>query len=403
MKKLTDAFVKTVTAPEKGRVELRDSEVRGFALRVTDRGAKSWVFIHNFNGSRGKVTLGSYPELSLADARKQARQHRGEVARGEEPGAAKRTARAAKTIGEAADDYIERWAKPNKRTWKQDAWAFKKYVLPYWASRKLVDITRADVINLLDHIADGAPIQANRVRALLSKFFRFAISKALCEANPVRDTERPTKERPRQFELTPAQIRQIWKSIREIDAQLDAGCVRDFYHLSFLTCARRGELLGMLWSELDLDSAVWVLPGSRTKNGQPWSVPLPPTAVAILHARKAASTAPFVFADKNGAPYKASAMVYRHEQFTKKVGVAFRIHDVRSIVSTQLSKQMGVQDSVIDRILNHLPTSVTGRHYNRNKYEPEHRRALLHWDSWLQGIVEPRGEVVPFPSVAVAS
>src|SRR5262249_675694 len=152
------------------------------------------------------------------------------------------------------------------------------------------------------------------------------------------DTERPTKERPRQFELTPAQIKQVWKGICEIDAQLDAGCVRDFYHLSFLTCARRGELLGMQWSELDLDSAVWSQPPNRVKNAQAWRVPLSPTAVDILRARQAvAGSSAFVFVDKNGAPYKAAALVFRHLQFTKKVGVVFRIHDARSIATSQLS------------------------------------------------------------------
>jgi hypothetical protein len=81
MRKLTDAFVKTVLAPEKGRIELRDSEIPGFALRVTENGAKSWVLIYHFHGRKGRVTLGSYPELSLADARKQARQARGDVER----------------------------------------------------------------------------------------------------------------------------------------------------------------------------------------------------------------------------------------------------------------------------------------------------------------------------------
>jgi integrase len=400
MRKLTDAFVKTLAAPGKGRIEVRDAEIPGFALRVTEKGAKSWILIYHLRGRKCRLTLGSYPELSLADARKRARQHRGEVERGEDPAAIKRSARAAQTVGEAAAVYIERWARPNKRSWEGDQWMFGKYVLPYWQDRKLREITRADVIDLLERVAKTTPVTANRVRALLSKLFSFSVSQALCDTNPVRDTARPTKENPREFSLTPAQIRTVWKSVVELEDER----VRAFYKLAFLTCARRGELLGMTWPEIDLDAALWSLPVERAKNGRAWRVPLPPTAVAVLHERKARTgESRFVFADEQGTPLPHWALEAAHYAFVKRIGFRFRIHDARSISCTQIA-EMGAAPDVLDALLNHLDSrSVTRRHYDRYTREPEHRRALLRWDNWLQGIVEPRGEVVQFPSVAAAS
>jgi integrase len=399
LKKLTDAYVRTVAAPKTGRIEARDLETPGFALRVTENGAKSWVLIYYFNGRKTRLTLGGYPEMSLADARKQAREHRSEVENGKDPAAKKRSAQAAQTVGEAAEVYIERWAKPNKRTWAGDQWMLNKHVLPHWRDRKLRELQRADVIDLLERVAKNAPILANRVRALLSKLFRFAISQALCDFNPVRDTMRLAKENPREFSLTPAQIRTIWKAVNELENDR----ARDFYRVSFLTCARRSEVLGMQWDELDLDAALWSLPVERMKNGRAWRVPLPPTAVAVLRERKERTgESSFVFADQNGELLKPGGLRFAHCAFTKAVGISFRVHDIRSISCTQIA-EMGAPPDVLDALLAHVNPGTTRRHYDRYTREPEHRRALLRWDNWLQGIVEPRGEVVPFPSVAVAS
>jgi integrase len=400
MKKLTDAYVRTVAAPKTGRIEVRDSETPGFALRVTENSAKSWVLIYYFNGRKTRLTLGAYPEMSLADARKHARERRSEVENGKDPAAEKRIAQAAQTMEETAEVYIERWAKPNKRTWAGDQWMLNKYVLPYWRDRKLREIQRADVIDLLERIAKDTPIQANRVRALLSKLFRFAISQALCDFNPVRDTVRLAKESPREFSLTPVQIRTIWKGIGELENER----VRDFYKLAFLTCARRGELLGMTWAELDLDASIWSLPVERMKNGRAWRVPLPPTAVAVLRDRKArAVESPLVFANKEGESLKPGGLRFAHCAFTEAVGIPFRVHDIRGACVTQIAATMSAPPDVLDAILAHLSPSVTRRHYDRYTREPEHRRALLRWDNWLQGVAEPRGEVVQLPSVAVAS
>jgi len=398
MKKLTDAYVRTVVAPKTGRIEIRDSELHGFALRVTENGAKSWVLIYYFNGRKTRLTLGAYPEMSLADARKQARECRRKVENGKDPAAEKRSAQAAQTVSEAAEVYIERWAKPNKRTWAGDQWMLNKHVLPYWRNRKLREIQRVDVIDLLERVAKDAPILANRVRALLSKFFRFAISKALCDTNPVRDTERPTKESPREFSLTPAQIRAVWQEVCE----LESGRVRDFYKLAFLTCARRGEILGMRWDELDLDEGLWALPVERMKNGRAWRVPLSPTVLVVLRERRArAGELPFVFAGEDGERLKPGALRVAHCALTQAVGICFRVHDIRSISVTQIA-EMGTPPDVLDALLAHVNPGTTRRHYDRYTREPEHRRALLRWDSWLQGIVEQRGEVTHLRSVAAA-
>jgi len=159
----------------------------------------------------------------------------------------------------------------------------------------------------------------------------------------------------------------------------------------------------MTWDEIDLDTAIWSLAAERTKNGRAWRVPLPPTAVAILRARKerACGRPALVFADENGNPLKRGTQAFKHEMFIKQLGIPFRLQDARSVVVTHASEQQGTPADLLDRMLNHVTGGITAKHYNRNTREPEHLRALLRWDAWLNGL-EQRGEVVQFPSVSAA-
>jgi integrase len=378
MKKLTDADVKSLKAPEHGRIELRDSDVRGLAIRVTERGAKSWVLWYWNPAAKRKrrLTLGEYPAISLAKARELARKHKNTIAEGGDPAVAKQiatTQQAPKTVGEAMALYVEESKRNKQRSWKNKMWLARKHLLPVWRSRLLQDITRANVVELLNRIARaehrGRPTKgtaANRVASLLSGLFSWAISQALCDVNPVRDTRRPTEEQPREFTLPGDQVRKIWRVVKTLE---DAR-VRDFYRLTFLTCGRRGEVLGMRWDDLDLDEGVWTVPRARTKNKQVWRVPLTSTALSLLRERKAASTSDFVLAGGGGLRdglLKREALFKHHRKLLRLLDAAgvnyrsagqedeaplvFRGHDCRGLCATHLGAR-SFPEAVIDRVLN---------------------------------------------------
>lgn len=394
MKTLTDIDCKNLgPAPEGKRVEVRDAMVPGLALRITDNGAKSWVLIYFFGGRKRRLTLGTYgphPGITLSEARNMGRKAIAKVLRGEDPGATKAAARAAQTIGEFAKEYME-WAKeptgplkrPRKRSWKDDHYMLDVDVAP-WNARKIQDITRADAIKLLDGIRKRAPIKANRVRSLLSGFFTLAREKGLIEHNVMRDIK-AEREAPREFQLTPEQVHTLWDGIEGL---ADDPELRDFYKMAFFTLARRTEVLGMRWDELDLEAGVWVLSAERTKNKRAWRVPLSPSATALLRERKARSTSERVFDAQGRGLLKKSTLWNHHRAFVAKVGIEFRCHDTRSIGISQIA-QWNYDSAVLDVCLAHVTRGITARHYDRFKREPEHRRALERWASWL----ENRGEV----------
>jgi len=420
MKRLTDADVKSLKAPQLGRLELRDLEARGLTIRVTEKGSKSWVFWYWDPTAKRKrrLTLGGYPAISLAAARDLVREHKRTISAGGDPAATKQTEQAPKTVGEAMALYIEEGRRNNKRSWRGEVCLSNKHVLPVWRNRLLRDITRANVVELLNRIVKaeyrGRPtkgVAANRVASLISGLFSWCISQALCDVNPVRDTKRPTDEQPREFILPGDQVRRIWRVVNTLE---DAR-VRAFYILTFLTCARRDEVLGMRWNEIDLEAGLWVVPGARTKNKHAWRVPLTSSALSLLRERKDESASEFVLTGKGGRSdglLKRTWLTKHHHklldlllgaQINYRCGdLAFRGHDIRSLCASQLG-EWGVPEPAIDKVLNHSSRGITRKFYNHHDYFPEHQRALIRWENWLNG-VEQRGEVVPlFPGVAAAS
>jgi hypothetical protein len=175
--------------PRAKRYDILESDGQGFGVRVAPSGHKSWIYLYHHGGRLRRMTLGTYPNITLADAHKAQAGARAAVKQGKDPAASHVQARfealRAPTVAQLADVYLERWAKPHKRSWREDERILTKDVLPVWGRRKASEIRRRDVIALLDDIHDrGAPIQANRTLACIRKMFNFALQRDLVESNP---------------------------------------------------------------------------------------------------------------------------------------------------------------------------------------------------------------------------
>jgi hypothetical protein len=247
--KFTDRSVRAIDPPPSGQIEYFDTDRKlpGFGLRVSAGGARSWILLYRFGGRPRRLTLGSYGLLGLADARARAREALGAVLSGRDPAGTKRAARRAPTFADLADEYIERHAKPNKRTWLGDVRMLRRYVPPDWRWMKAADITRQDVRDLLDGMVPKTPIMANRVLALLRKVYNFGLSRDMVAVSPCLGIERPVPERQRDRVLTYEELRRVWQAAGEEDAR-DGALVK----LLLLTAQRSGEVRALAWGDLDL-------------------------------------------------------------------------------------------------------------------------------------------------------
>ena len=211
--KITDQQARHLK-PQAKRFEVMEGN--GFGLRVFPTGRKSWVFFYRFDGRLRRMTLGTYPAMSVKQAHAAHGKALADLDRGIDPGAVavttRRETRLAATVAALAEEYLEKWAKPRKRSWAEDARILKLDVLPAWGRRKARDITRRDVILLLDGIVErGAPIAANRTLEITRKMFNFAIARDLLSENPCSLVDPPGEERQRTRRCEPGRGRSSFR------------------------------------------------------------------------------------------------------------------------------------------------------------------------------------------------
>jgi integrase len=394
---LTDAVVKSVKPAVDHIRTLRDGHPKsgGLELRVFPSGQKSWAIRYRVGRRQRRLTLGDANILPLGGkngARELARQAMLRVSKGEDPAEAKHEHRDADTVEQFAEIYMERHAKTKKKSWRNDRAILNADILPLWRHRLLKDITRRDVRDLLNAVVDrGAPIHANRVRACLSKLFKFAITEDVVEANPVADVPKPSAERIRQRVLSVEEIRVFWEFTATMDPKL-----RALWRSRLLTAQRpQGEVAQMQWGEVDLEGGWWTIPSTKSKNRLQHRVPLPAPVVHLLKEIR----------PKNDPKPEAFVFAGITRDSQVRTGTAFPLpdfqpRDLRKTARTRMAED-GVPEEWCEAVLNHKRPGLIGT-YNLHRYDAEKRQAFDQWSRRVDAIVSnaPGSRVLPFAKFA---
>jgi integrase len=406
---LTDSFLKNVRATDDqlGRTDYRDAKTPGLVFRVS-KSAKSWSVIYRrkSDGKRRRVTIGEYPDFSLADARTEAKEINAKVARGEDPAKAKKrpSPTRPRTFGELAKRYVENHAS-QKRSGFDDERRLNKNVLPDLEGEPLEAIERADITSILDRIVErGAPIEANRTFAVIRKVFNWAIEKGYMEAVPITKMKMPAMAQSRSRILTDEEIRIFWRRIiakTKMDWEM-----RAVLKLCLLTGQRVMEIAGAKRSEIDLIKNEWHMPGARIKNAvSVHIVPLSPLARLIfVKAMKRSKSDEFIFPSRiTGQPMvkTAPSKAVKRNEVVFGFDEPFTPHDLRRTLASGLG-QLGFNRLIQDKVLNHITADRSiSAVYDRYAYLKEKREALETWADHLQMIVfdKPRAVVVSALSV----
>lgn len=412
MKKLTLTAIRQFPRPVKGFTEFSVGSVTGLRVRVMASGIRSWVFKYKQGGKLNVITLGRVEGMPVKDAEHEAHRLRNLIAAGRDPVAEQRQERErlererleAARVQEAnplfsafAADFIERYAKRNKKSWQEDERELRLHILPVLGELRLQDIKRRDIVVCLDAMRDGGiTTRSNRTRSLLHKMFNWAISKALIEYNPVTHTER-LKEKSRDRVLTDDEIRRLWAGTGDTMSGLALRFV-------LLSAKRPGEVMGLRWSDIRDD----VIRLDNTKNGTADMVPVSAGLWAVLDdVRKLAGVAlsgssnGFVFTGKGGKALADGTMrqTMRRIDWDGELSTHPHPHDLRRTAATTVSR-LGHGRIVISKLLNHVDSSVDGI-YDRWGYMPEKLKALDDLWAEVQRIVGLN--VLVFPSVANAA
>lgn len=399
--KFSDRYIKKLKPREK-RFEVLEGN--GLTLMVYPSGVKTFFYVFKMDGKNHRLRLGTYPHCSLGDARNKHGKAWAQRRNGINPVLEHRRANderlKAPTIKQLANDYLEKYAKVHKRSWKNDEQILEKDVLPAWGDRKAEDIRKRDVIALLEAIVDrGAPNQSGQVLKIVRRMMNWAVERDILESSPCHLVKPLAPAVKKERALTAEEIRTFWRAL-DADGVRIADSMRRGLRLILVTGQRPGECLGMVGEELD--GKWWTLPPERTKNKREHRLWLSPLALELIGSapesgpvfpappKKDPETGEILppgIMDK-AAPARAVSRMRkpRGKEKTPLLTIPpFTPHDLRRTAATHLGA-MGYGNDQIGRLLNHVDGTVTAV-YNRHKYNDLIQKMLSAWEKRLQKIL----------------
>ena len=382
---LTDRFLKSMTPPEAGRLEVSDTKRTGLRFRLTAAGKATWIFEKRLrDGPKRKFPLGTWPAVSLAAARKEALEIEAETARGID------------RIAEAEKQRLsDEAAKAHRRSVREVLNTYAELHLSSLRTgeerRRQLETALADVMHtsidelatatlqkaIDDKLAEGRAVYANRIRAALRAFTRWAWQRSYLTEDVGARIGKATKEQARDRVPSLDEVRTIFNTCDEL-----GGLWGPLFKLLVLTGQRRSEIVELRWDEVDLERARIVKGGGETKNAKAHITHLSSPALNILAARVGERSG-YVFTTTGETP--VSGVSKAKARLDKLLGddvAPWRIHDLRTALATALA-EAGEPEGVVDRILNHSASgsapSAVARVYQQSDLLPQRARALDHW------------------------
>jgi integrase len=411
--------------PEGKRLRIWDKHTSGLGVRITSKGGKSFFVVRRIKG-RGaapvSIVLGSYPDMSLSEARERAGDLLRDLRRGVDPRERAAEERKAKAEAEAteqarkvnvfanvAETFINRYV-ASKRTAGPIGRLVRREFISRWGGRPITEIGRGDVITMVEEIAEDSPSAAHQALIYARLLFDWAIERDIyglksSPCHPIKVSRLiPNLPKRRQRVLEANEVRLVWHAVWPANAtSQDVYPTGQFIRLLLVLGCRRGELGDMTWDEVDLTKATWVLRGDRTKNGDPRIIPLPRLAIDILAAMPR-FTGPFVFSTTYGRrPISGFAKIklVLDRRIRKLNAITsmpdWRLHDLRRTMRTNLSAIPTIAPMVAELMIGHRQRGIAAV-YDLHAYEAEQRAGFEAWCTRLTSIVgsPEAGNILPF-------
>lgn len=407
-------------APAAKRVEKFDRLAPGLAVRVSDRGRKSWIAHFRFDGQTRKMALGDWPAMGVESARTEMQRVRELAQAGVDPRQQRERDREQErqqaaaqdaelqTFSDLAEQYIARECRRLKRGHEIES-VIRRRLIPAWGDRAITTIRKRDAIRLTDALVDeDHHAAALKLHEVVKRVFRWAAQRDEIEVTPFQDWPPPTEKTRRQHVLSHAEMRVLWQAWTQQGYPMGS-----LAKLLLLTGVRRGEAATMEWCELDSVEAPtrWVVPGAKTKSKRDFLVPLPRPARELV-AELPRFGGPHVFTTTGGERPVSGFSKGKDRAHELANCIAddldldrprpFRWHDLRRTVRTELPR-LGVSEDVAERVLDHAKDPLTAT-YNVYRYEAEKVDALERWGAEVVRIAEggdPGGNDEPAPSNVV--
>jgi integrase len=406
---LTDAKIRKAKPTEKTQ---RLFDGGGLYLEISPAGGRwwRWKYRRPVTKKENRLSFGTYPEVGLADARARRDAARKLLAAGIDPGEQRKaeTAAGSERAANSFEVIAREWFAKQSPTWAPSHGSriidrLERDLFPWIGGRPIADITAKELLATVTRIADrGAVETAHRALQNCGQVFRYAIATGRTERNPAPDLRGalpPVKPNHLAAITAPSEIGGLLRAIESYQGSFITKCA---LRLAPLTFVRPGELRQAEWSEIDLASAEWNIPGPKMKMGEPHLVPLSPQAVDILrelHALTGGGRYVFPSPRTNTRPMSNMAVV----SALRRMGYAkdeMTGHGFRAMARTVLDQELGFRIDYVEHQLAHNVRDPLGRAYNRTTHLPERRKMMAAWANYLDQLRDNTGNVLPFKRTA---
>lgn len=379
--------------PKAKRYKLFDSD--GLFMIVTPTGRKWWRFRHRIGGKERQMSLGTYPDISLSQARDRRNEARRKIANGIDPIAERKAQKVAKAQDENTFEVVAReWHDKFSPTWTPGhantiLRRLEFNVFPWIGSQPTIKIKAPELLMVLRRIESRGAIEtAHRVRSICGQVFRYAVATGRAERDPAADLRGalpPTKPKHLAAITDPKQVGGL---LRAIDGYKGSFVTKSALKLAPLLFVRPGELRQMEWAEIDWDAAEWTIPTEKMKTNRPHLVPLSRQAMVILsEINPLTGNGRYVFPSprtpkrpmsNNGVLAALRRMGFEKGEMTG--------HGFRAMARTILDEVLHVRPEFIEHQLAHAVKDPLGRAYNRTSYLPERKEMMQKWADYLDSL-----------------
>lgn len=398
--KLTDTACKSAKPKEKP-YKLADGE--GMFLQVMPHGSKLWRLKYRFGGKENLLSLGAYPETSLAEAREKRITLRKILKEGKDPSFEKKEQKRQSLLnaGNTFETITREWHEHNKPRWtdnyaKDILHRMEMDVFPEIGSRPIRSITPPQVLDAMRKIETrGAHEIARRSLQCCGQVFRYAVATGRAETDPTRDLKGALKsfKKGHYAALEAKDLPKFLKTLEHNEARLYPQTLRAL-RLLMLSFVRTGELINATWDEFDLEERQWNIPAERMKMRKPHIVPLSKQAVAILKEQKEL-TGQWKWVFPNQVRPKSPMSNNTVLMALRRMGYQGKMtgHGFRALAMSTIKENLGYRHEVVDRQLAHAPRNQVDKAYDRAAFLSERKKMMQDWANYLDAIAS-HGKVV---------
>lgn len=406
-KNFTDTYIKSLKPKSVRYEEFRDG---GFGIRVTPKGMKTWLYRYKINNQRHFITLGYYPAMSLADAKKRFVEL-SDIRKGgcnPKDHVQEELYQEQNTVKNLVLSWYDNYIIKHRTRPDQIQQLINADIIPLLGDKSLDKLKTREITHALDKIVSrGASVHANKVLAALKQAFNYAVSRGIMPQNPaihIRSRDIGGIEKPRERYLSLNEIKTLWHFL-DSDQHNVSLQIKNAIKIILLTGVRTGEIREAKWSEFDFRNALWTIPAARTKTNIVMRIHLCELTQHVLLELKNTYPTEFVICGADGqSALSDRALPKAVLRFQERLGIEqWTPHDLRRTFATQLGESLQVDPVVIEKCLGHKMPKIMAT-YNKNEMLPQRKEVLEQWGRLIESLIFNKDDIdFPISSTGVVS